>query len=140
MTTKIIDLTQPGGSAGEFEKGTPGYFWDVEGGLLCYGVYDKKDDGKHRDIHFNGIKGCYWKHFSPTLPEWAKVEQKPQKPIELVKLVEGFSFVIANNNLSDFEEVALQIRDYRDGFDVIKCTSSKGTPFIFLGHWNDGVV
>lgn len=138
MTTKIIDLTQSGGSAGEFEKGTVGWFYDDEGGALSYGIYGGRQGGECIYVYFNGNEKRLWTHFSPTLPDWAKVE--PKKPIELVKLILFVAFTTAYSRPSDFIEITLLDRNTIDGFDLIKGLHKDGDKLLFLGHWNDRVV
>lgn len=137
MTTKIIDLTQPGGSAGEFEKGAVGWFWEKEGSSLCYGLYGGISYGRHRYVYFSKHEGETWNHFSPTLPEWAKVE--PKKPIELVKYIGIHELEVARMEAKEYEIVERNETNYF-GFDLIKCTDYSGCVALFFGHWNDGVV
>lgn len=138
MTTKVIDLTQPGGSAGEFENGMVGWFFDEDGGSLCYGIYGGKQGGEHIYVYFNESERRLWTNFSPTMPDWAKVEQKPKKPIELVKFIGIYTIDAAQMEAKNYEIVERKETNYF-GFDLIKCVQ-RGQTFLFFGLWNDGVV
>lgn len=56
----------------EYPVGTKGYFWDKEGFSLVYGVFLGRKDGKYIWSTFDRRSELSWKHFSPTLPDWAK--------------------------------------------------------------------
>lgn len=69
-------------------------------------------------------------------------QEKKLKSIELVKYIdERGSICIADNTTSNFRYIQLRQQNYLSGkYDLILTWDNPDYVYVFLGHWNDGVV